>query len=53
VAQDTTLSRWRHGFKSRWDYEPEQPVLRLVGLATTSWNPIVEPQTTDSAIVPG
>jgi hypothetical protein len=21
VAQDTTLSRWRHGFKSRWDYQ--------------------------------
>jgi hypothetical protein len=20
VAEDTTLSRWRHGFKSRWDY---------------------------------
>src|SRR5207249_8187142 len=19
-AEDTTLSRWRHGFKSRWDY---------------------------------
>jgi len=21
VAEDTTLSRWRHGFKSRWDYQ--------------------------------
>ena len=20
MAEDTTLSRWRHGFKSRWDY---------------------------------
>src|SRR5919198_4519303 len=25
VAQDTTLSRWRHGFKSRWDYAGQRP----------------------------
>src|SRR6266508_3346887 len=29
VAEDTTLSRWRHGFKSRWDYQRKRVTERL------------------------
>ena len=24
-AKDTTLSRWRHGFESRWDHQHKRP----------------------------
>jgi hypothetical protein len=47
VAEDTTLSRWRHGFKSRWDYagkktqvrEPVSPVKRMKAGPLTTPDP--------------
>src|SRR5439155_2010772 len=40
VAQDTTLSRWRHGFEPRWDYGDEQGERRQGAREPSVWAPI-------------
>jgi hypothetical protein len=36
-----SLSRWRHGFKSRWDYEQRRRSDALYGLKAESAGPFV------------
>jgi hypothetical protein len=50
------LSRWRHGFKSRWDYERKVPG-QGTGAGSTDWlnrgSNAEHPESIPSQIVPG